>query len=126
MAIKHNRPQSGYSDPTRRGDNPHEGVQHGVTNVNRFSANTRKAAPEAGTAKGSQASYSVTNSGGQAQGEGMGQVRAKYKEMRKGGLSPDESRGMATTELAYNAGSGPGGKQGPRIQMTKDAYGKSV
>ena len=104
-----------------RGDNA-----HGVTPINRFSAATRKAAPEAGTAKGSQTAYEVTNSGGQGPGEGMGQVKAKYKEMRQGGLSPDEARGVATTELAYNAGSGPGGQQGPRIKQTTDYKGDAV
>ena len=99
---------------------------HGVTNINRFSAPTRKAAPQPGTANGSQTAYNVTNSGGQGPGEGMGQVRAKYREMRQGGLSPDEARGMATTPLAYNSGTGPGGQQGPRIQQTKDAYGNPV
>ena len=99
---------------------------HGVTPVNRFSASTRKATPEAGTAKGSQTSYEVTNSGGQGPGEGMAQVRSKYKDLRKDGMSPDDARGLATTELAYNAGSGPGGQQGPRIKQTTDYKGDAV
>lgn len=113
------RGASGYG--AGRGDDA-----HGVTPVNRFSAATRKAAPEAGTANGSQTAYEVTNSGGQGPGEGMGQVKAKYKEMRQGGLSPDEARGMATSPLAYNAGSGPGGQQGPRIKQTTDYKGDAV
>ena len=104
-----------------RGDNA-----HGSTPVNRFSAATRKAEPEKGTAKGSQTAYEVTNSGGQGPGEGMGQVKAKYKDLRKDGMSPDDARGMATTELAYNAGSGPGGQQGPRIKQTTDYKGDAV
>lgn len=104
-----------------RGDNA-----HGVTPVSRFSAATRKAAPEAGTANGSQTAYGVSNSGGQGLGEGMGQVKTKYKEMRQGGMSPDDARGMATSPFAYNSGSGPGGRQGPNIAQTTDYKGDSV
>lgn len=104
-----------------RGDNP-----NGITPVNRFSAATRKAAPEAGTASGSQTAYEVSNNSGQGPGEGMGQVRSKYKEMRQSGLAPDEARGMATSPLAYNSGSGPGGQKGPNIKQTTDYKGDFV
>lgn len=99
---------------------------HGVTPVSRFSAATRKAAPEAGTANGSQTAYGVSNNGGQGPGEGVGQVKSKYKEMRQSGLSPDDARGMATSSLAYPSGSGPGGQQGPNIKQITDYKGDSV
>jgi hypothetical protein len=127
MGIKHHhRGPNGSS----RGDDT-----HGVTNVNRFSATTRKAAPissEEQTAtrargehpdvnKGSQAAYGVTNGAFQGPGEGMKQVRSKYKESRKDGFSPDGAR-----EQALSGGGSSGTGHGPNIKFTKDAYGKSV
>jgi len=99
MGIKHHhRGPNGSS----RGDDT-----HGVTNVNAYSASTRKAAPEAGTAKGSQAAYSVTNGAFQGPGEGMQQVRSKYKESRKAGFSPDGAREQAISGRYNSGGHGP-------------------
>lgn len=95
--------------------------------VYRYSAATRKGTnPAAGAASGSQSSYSVSNSGGQASGEGMGMVRSKYRESRQAGMSPDASRGAALNEYSYNSGTGPGGRQGPSINMATDYNGKRV
>lgn len=115
-----------------RGDNP-----NGPSVVNRFSATTRKAQPitkeeyDSSIAKGetpkssqgSKAAYSVTNSGGQAEGAGMRMVRDKYRESRKAGMSEDDARGRALTEYSYPAGTGPGGQQGPRIQQVTNPDG---
>lgn len=132
MAIRSTN-RGGYG--AGRGDNP-----HGVTNVNAYSAATRKAKPissgeynssiSAGeypnTAAGSKASYNVSNSGGHRQGEGMSMVRNKYRESRKSGMSPDASRGAALNPYSYPSGTGPGGRQGPSINMATDYEGKSL
>jgi hypothetical protein len=118
-----------------RGDNA-----HGVTQVNAFSATTRKAAPigqaqyssdmASGTSpalsNGSQASYNVQNAATHAPGEGMSQVRSTYKESRKAGMSPDASRGAALNPYSYQSGSGPGGNVGPTISMATDYKGNAV
>ena len=113
---------------------------HGVTQVNAFSANTRKAAPigqdqynsdmASGTSpaisNGSQASYNVQNAATHAPGEGMSQVRSTYRESRKAGMSPDASRGAALNPYSYQSGSGPGGNVGPSISMATDFKGNAV
>lgn len=103
-----------------RGDNPHSTV------MNRFSANTRKAAPEAGTANGSQTSFEVRNTGGLAAGEGAAMVRSKYKESRKAGMSPDDARGAALNSYSYSGATTPNAQQGPDIKMATDYSGKAV
>lgn len=88
-----------------RGDNP-----HGVTKVNLYSAKTRK------EGHGKQTSMDVSTGD---QGGDMSNVRGKYRQMRKAGLSPDASRASALNPYGHSA------ENRPNIQMSTDASGNA-
>lgn len=106
---------------------------HGVTSMYRYSAQTRNAPPITKeqhdsdisqgnvpkSSAGSKASSAVTNSMGQAEGEGAQQVRSKYRESRKSGMSPDDARGAALSPSSYPA-------SGPKINPKTDYKGNSI
>jgi hypothetical protein len=95
MAISSMRGGAGAG----RGDNPH----YQGNKVNAFSAKTRNAEPTKDDgSKGSKASWDVKNNATSPAGETMGQVKKTYKDSRKAGMSPDQSRLQAVVGAGNN------------------------
>lgn len=137
MGIKNNmRGGSGSNHNSGRMDYPYadDGTPKpsasGFTDkVYRYSAATRNATPvtqEEATAaqksgefaplsRGSKAAYAVENNPTSAPGTTMGNVRQKYREAVRGGLSPDDARGVALSDGAGN-----------KAKMVTDFQGKKV
>lgn len=128
MATYNGQPVTHKGHHGGRYDDP-----HGVTSMYRYSAQTRNASPitkeeyDSDVAQGnvpkssagSKASSTVTNSMGQAKGEGAADVRSKYRESRKAGMSPDDARGTALSPSSYPA-------SGPKINPKTDYKGNSI
>lgn len=110
------------------GEQPYQRDAAGGSTVNRYSAQTRKAAPISKeqeksdlsrgvtprTDLGSQTQYKVSNDVTSAKGATMGQAASDYRAARKQGMSPDDARGQAISGA------------GNRARMSRDARGNTV
>ena len=128
--MNHDRAGNAYGSPAKAATNAQRGAYGrdvaGGGTVNRFSAQTRKAAPltnqeynssiakgvAPNAAKGSKTQMQVTNDAGGGYGKTMGDVKSNYKAARKQGMSPDDARGSALG--------------GANAKMTRDAQGNQV
>lgn len=124
------RAGNAYGTPAKSATNAQRGAYNrdaaGGGTVNRFSAQTRKAAPLSNeaynssikqgvapnAAQGSQTQMNVKNDSGSGYGATMGNVKSNYKAARQQGMSPDDARGSALG----NAGA----------TMSRDAQGNPV